>query len=53
MLFLRREEGQGQTEYALLLIFVAIALLVLLTFFGQEIVRVYERIRTELSVLGG
>lgn len=53
MLFLRREDGQGQVEYALLLILMAIALLVLLTVFGQEIVRVYERIRTELSVLGG
>jgi Flp pilus assembly pilin Flp len=52
MLFLRREEGQGQTEYALLLVLMALVLLVLLTFFGQEIVRVYERIRTDLSVLG-
>ena len=53
MLFLRREDGQGQVEYALLLVLMAIALLVLLTVFGQEIVRVYESIRTELSVLGG
>jgi Flp pilus assembly pilin Flp len=52
MLFLRREDGQGQTEYALLLVLMAISLLFLLTFFGQEVIRVYERIRTELSVLG-
>ncbi|MFN2189331.1 MAG: Flp family type IVb pilin [Candidatus Promineifilaceae bacterium] len=51
MLFLRREEGQGQTEYALLLVLMALALLILLTFFGQEVVRVYERIRAELAAI--
>ena len=52
MLFLRREGGQGTVEYALLLMLVALFLLVLVAFLGQEIVATYERIRAQLAVLG-
>jgi Flp pilus assembly pilin Flp len=44
MLFLAREKGQGQVEYALLLVLVALFLLALLSFLGQFIVETYERI---------
>ncbi len=44
MLFLTRENGQGLTEYALLLVLMALFLLALLSFFGQFIFETYERI---------
>jgi Flp pilus assembly pilin Flp len=49
MLFLRREDGQGQTEYALLLVLVAIMLIALLSFVGQFIISTYAWITAQIS----
>ena len=37
MLFLAREDGQGLVEYALLIAFVAIAVVIIVTVFGQQL----------------
>jgi pilus assembly protein Flp/PilA len=49
MLFLPREEGQGLVEYALILVLVAIAVIVLLTLLGQTVADVFSRIVSALS----
>jgi Flp pilus assembly pilin Flp len=49
MLFLTREDGQGQTEYALLLVLMAMGLLVLLTFVGQFIITTYTWITAQIA----
>jgi Flp pilus assembly pilin Flp len=51
MLFLQREDGQGLTEYALILVLVAFLLIVLLAVVGKEIVETYEWIKTQLAAL--
>lgn len=48
MLFLAREDGQGLVEYALLIAFVALVLVVLLAVFGQELVDLFNRITAQL-----
>ena len=45
---LRREEGQGLTEYALILVLVALAAVVGLTVFGVDLRSIYQRIVTTL-----
>ena len=50
MLFLRREDGQGQAEYALLLVIIAMGLLVLLSFVGQFIISTYQWITTQIAM---
>jgi pilus assembly protein Flp/PilA len=49
MLFLPREEGQGLVEYALILVLVAIAVIVLLTLLGQTVASVFSTIVSALS----
>jgi pilus assembly protein Flp/PilA len=44
MLFLPSEEGQGLTEYALLLILIAVAVIVILYVLGPAIGNVYSNI---------
>ena len=39
---LREEAGQGLTEYGLLLILIAIALVLLLVVFGEQVVDIYQ-----------
>lgn len=46
MLFLAGEDGQGLVEYALLLGFVALLLIVLVAVFGQQLVALFGDIRT-------
>lgn len=46
MLFLSREDGQGLAEYALLIAFIAIVLLVILGVFGQQLRLLFEEIVT-------
>ena len=41
---LREEAAQGYVEYGLLLMLIAIALVLLLVFFGEEVVAIYNRI---------
>ncbi len=44
MLHFRPEEGQGLVEYALLVLFVALIVLIALTVFGQTISNLYSQI---------
>lgn len=46
---LKKEEGQGLAEYALIIVLVAIAVVVALTAVGTEIENVFEGIQTELQ----
>lgn len=41
---LRNEKGQGMVEYALIIAFVAIAVIITLTAFGQDIVAQFQAI---------
>jgi pilus assembly protein Flp/PilA len=50
MLFLPREEGQGLVEYALILVLVAIAVIILLTLLGDTINNVFSNIANALNV---
>ena len=49
MLFLPREEGQGLVEYALILVLIAIAVIVLLTLLGNTVKDVFSDIASALS----
>lgn len=49
MLFLPREEGQGLVEYALILVLIAIAVIVLLTLLGNTVKNVFSNIASALS----
>ena len=44
MLFLPREEGQGLVEYALILVFIAIVVVVVLLVFGEAVGNLYSTI---------
>ena len=46
MFYASHQEGQGLTEYALLLVLVAIAILLILTLMGGQIGNVYSQIVT-------
>ncbi|MFZ4664662.1 MAG: Flp family type IVb pilin [Caldilineaceae bacterium] len=49
---LRKEEGQGLAEYALIIVLVSIAVVVALTAVGDDIEAVFESISTELGKTG-
>lgn len=44
MLFLHREEGQGLTEYGMVLVLVAVAIVAILVILGPKIADMYQRI---------
>jgi pilus assembly protein Flp/PilA len=46
MLFLPREEGQGLVEYALILVFIAIVVIVALLVFGEAVGNLYSTIES-------
>jgi pilus assembly protein Flp/PilA len=46
MLYASHQEGQGLTEYAFILVLVAIAILLILTLMGTQIGNVYSQIVT-------
>ena len=46
---LRREEGQGLVEYALILAFIAIVIIVALTFLQEEISSIFSEIGSALQ----
>jgi Flp pilus assembly pilin Flp len=48
----RLQRGQGMSEYALILVLVAIAVIVALTAVGTQISAVFDRIRAALAVGG-
>lgn len=51
MLFLRAEEGQGLVEYAMILVFVALVVLLILVVLGPQVGDMYSRVTNELSAL--
>jgi len=50
MAHLAREEGQDLAEYALLLVFIAIAVIAALTALGPQIAAIYVQITEALTV---
>jgi Flp pilus assembly pilin Flp len=44
------QRGQGMSEYALILVLVAIAVILALTAVGKQIAAVFEKVKTALSV---
>jgi len=46
---LRDESGQGMVEYGLILAFIAVAVIVVMTTLGTEIVAVFQNIVTRLG----
>ncbi len=48
-MLLRREEGQGLVEYALILVLVAIVVIAILALLGGQIASVFSRIVSTLS----
>ena len=51
MLYLLSEDGQGLTEYAFILVLVALLLMAILTVFSQQVINIYQNILDELSVI--
>ena len=51
MQYLSNEDGQGLTEYSLLLVVVAILLIFLLAVLGTQIVSAYQYIIDQLSLI--
>jgi pilus assembly protein Flp/PilA len=49
MLFLPREEGQGLVEYALILVLIAIAVIIVLGLLGDQVSAVFEEITNALN----
>jgi pilus assembly protein Flp/PilA len=47
--FFALEEGQGLVEYALILVLIAIAAILAMTFLGEQISAIFERITGELG----
>lgn len=51
MFILPREEGQGLVEYALILMFVAVAVVAIVAIFGDSLALLYDSIITDLSAV--
>ena len=49
MLFSPKEKGQGLVEYALILVLISIAVIILMTLLGEEIGSVFSNITAELG----
>lgn len=49
MYVLEEESGQGLVEYALILVFVSIALVLVLTLLGSSLINAFNNLITELS----
>jgi pilus assembly protein Flp/PilA len=47
-----RESGQGLVEYALIMIFVAVVLILLLTLLGPGVKNIYSNILNEVQTAG-
>ena len=48
MLFLPAEKGQGLVEYAIIIVFVAIVVIVMVALFGEKIGGTFSTINTSL-----
>jgi pilus assembly protein Flp/PilA len=53
MNFIKEEEGAGLAEYALLLVFIALIVMVTLTPLGNAIAAVFGRITAAITPAGG
>jgi len=51
MLYVSGEDGQGLTEYAFILVLVALLLMGLLTVFGQQVINIYQHIIDEIAAI--
>lgn len=51
MLYISSEDGQGLTEYAFILVFVALLLIGLLAVFGQQVINIYQFILDEIVAI--
>lgn len=49
---IRREEGQGLTEYALLAVLISIAALAILVLVGPQVSAMFSRVNSELGAAG-
>lgn len=47
--FIKEEKGQGLTEYGLILLLIAVAVVVVLTNFGEKVKAYYEYIYTNFD----
>lgn len=48
MLWMPREEGQGLTEYAMLLMLIAIVLIAIVMLLGNHVVELYSQVVSDL-----
>jgi pilus assembly protein Flp/PilA len=48
-MMIRREEGQGMVEYALLIVLISIAALVVLVLIGPQISTIFSQVNSALS----
>ncbi len=48
MVYLPREGGQGLVEYAMILVFVAVVIIIILTVFGATVGNLYSTINNAL-----
>ena len=46
MLFLPREEGQGLTEYGLVLVLIAVVVVIILTVVGDQVSTLFSRVQS-------
>ena len=44
VIYLPRTDGQGLVEYALILLFIAIAVIAIVTLFGEAVTTAYSRV---------
>ncbi len=51
MRVIHEQSGQGLVEYALLLIFIAMVLILILAVFGDQVANLYSQITSQLSSL--
>lgn len=50
MLFLPREEGQGLTEYGLVLVLIAVVVVIILTLVGDQISTLFSQVQSAVPV---
>ena len=49
MLFHKKERGQGMVEYALIMLLIALAIILALTFFGEQLASTYSFITSKVG----
>ena len=51
MKFYKKEQGQGMVEYALIIVLIAIAVIAVVTFFGETLSTTYSTITDNLAAV--